>query len=171
MKWNKTLLTISVLAFWGCNNTELDSIEINESKITEDVCLPRSMSDTMSVASVNTDLPSVRVTCLKNATSCTVKPISVRFYSPNAATVGAYANYPSSMIISPLFVTDDDKFQVIAVIEHGGCSHRHTLKISNGYGYTETIRSNSTIGTINYSGNIPLAHVGNSEQITVTLTD
>ncbi len=164
------VLLMFCVTLLSCNNKELDSIYVNDSKTSEEVCKARSIDENLSITAAEADLPNVRVSCLKSATSCSVIPFSVRFYSPNVANIGTSSPNGTSMVISPLFVTEDDKFQVIAVIEHN-CGKRHTLKISNGYGYTETIRSNSTIGTINYSGYIPLAHVGNSEQIIVTLTD
>lgn len=113
-------------------------------------------------------LPDVLVSCL--VPKCTF-PMEVFITSPNSAHISNDTpngnSTGSTQLIRPLFVTSDDKFYVEAVIKHA-CTGRHTLRISNGYSYAETINFNG--GTYNYSGYIPLAHMNQTEQISFQVT-
>lgn len=110
----------------------------------------------------NDDLPDVLLSGLVMNNLCTI-PIIVRVASPNHAYIGNGTPNGSSAVVKPLFITEDDKFYVEALIEHPGCQKAKVIRVTNNYTYAEEI---PYIASVLYRGYIPLAHpVGGTEHI------
>lgn len=158
MKWNKILIAISVFAFIGCNNTELETINSQ----SQEESLNNSRALVEDEVTTTSTLPDVQVSCINHC----ITPIVVTFTAPNYAQIGNANPYTSSKTITPLFVYND-QYYVRATIQHG-CNKKHTLKITNTWGYEEVLVSGGVIGTYEYTGYIPLSHQS-LERISVQL--
>lgn len=135
---------------------DISVVEFNENNATE-------MNFTTSNKTYSNDfLPKVLLSGLVMNNLCTI-PIIVRVASPNHAYIGNGTPNGSSAVVKPLFITEDDKFYVEALIEHPGCQKAKTVRITNNYTYAEEVPYQASIP---YRGYIPLAHpVGGTEHI------
>lgn len=145
-----------------------DSLEIATGNTTSVLEVENIMdNDTIRVDTLSPKiaLPKVLVSCVN---PCIYDPLTVTFTSPNYAQIGNRGPIYDALI-NPLFVTEDDKFQVFAKIAHGGCQRKHTVIITNGADYTETIYSGTFVGIIDYRGYVPLARKSDTERIVIQL--